>query len=108
MTTPAPFLSAMDAGILVLEGVAAALIVGGAVWAIWNLARWRDPSRARHAMSHMLLLALDFTIGADILKGVSAPADLTAAGVLAVVVVIRIMLTFTLQREVRQKDEDRR
>ena len=49
----------------------------------------------------MLLLALDFTIGADILKGFAAPADLVAVGVVAVIAVIRIVLTFALQRELR-------
>jgi uncharacterized membrane protein len=91
--------------ILALEGVAALLIVGGGVAAISVLVRGRDPAHARHAMSHMLLLALDFTIGADILKGVAAPPDLASVGVVAVVVLIRIVLTFALQRELRPQSE---
>lgn len=56
-------------------------------------------------MSQMLLLALDFTIGADILKGVAARPDLVSVAVLAVVVMIRIVLTFALQRELSPKEE---
>ena len=65
------------------------------------LARARDPARARRAMSQMLLLALDFTIGADVLKSLSAPADLTTVEIVAVVALIRIVLTFALQRELQ-------
>ena len=75
--------------------------MGGAVAALAVLARERDPTRARRAMSQMLLLALDFTIGADILKGVAAPPDLVTVEVVAVVAFIRIVLTFALQRELR-------
>lgn len=91
--------------ILALEGVAALLIVGGGAAAIGVLVRGRDAAHARHAMSDMLLLALDFTIGADILKGVAAPPDFASVGVVAVVVLIRIVLTFALQRELRPRDE---
>lgn len=98
------FLAGIGFIILALEAVAALLIVGGAAAAISVLVRGRDPARARHAMSHMLLLALDFTIGADILKGVATPRDLASVEVVAVVVLIRIGLTFALQRELRPRD----
>jgi uncharacterized membrane protein len=80
--------------------------VGGAIAALAVLARARDVARARRAMSQMLLLALDFTIGADILKGVGAPPDLTAVEIVAVVAFIRIVLTFALQRELRTVPAD--
>jgi uncharacterized membrane protein len=80
--------------------------VGGALAALAVLARARDPARARRAMSQMLLLALDFTIGADILKSVGAPPDLTSVEIVAVVAFIRIVLTFALQRELRPLPAD--
>lgn len=89
-----------------LEAVAAIIIVSGGAAAIGVLVRARDATQARHAMSQMLLLALDFTIGADILKGVAAPADLSAVAVVAVVVLIRLALTFALQRELRAGSRD--
>jgi uncharacterized membrane protein len=85
---------------LALETVAALVIVAGSVAAISVFLRARDPTRARHAMSHILLLALDFTIGADILKSVAAPADASSVAVLGLVVLVRIALTFALRSEV--------
>jgi len=107
MTAAELFTAAIGVIILALEGVAALLIVGGGTAALAVLARGRDATSARQAMSQMLLLALDFTIGADILKGIAAPQDLQAVAVVAVVVVIRIGLTFALQRELRPRSEGR-
>jgi uncharacterized membrane protein len=107
MTAAELFSAGIGVIILALEGVAALLIVGGGAAALAVLARGRDATSARHAMSQMLLLALDFTIGADILKGIATPQDLQAVAVVAVVVVIRIGLTFALQRELRPRDEGR-
>jgi len=72
----------LDPVILFLELVAAAIILGGGVWAVATLVRRRDASEARHEFSHALLLGLDFTIGADMLKLAVAP-DLSAAALAA-------------------------
>ena len=108
MTAADLFAAGIGYVILLLEAVAALLIVGGGVAAISVLVQRRDPARARHAMSHMLLLALDFTIGADILKGLGTQPELAAVAAVAVVVVIRIALTFALQRELRPTTEEAR
>jgi uncharacterized membrane protein/biotin operon repressor len=90
---------------LALEAVAAVLIVGGGAGALRVLMQVRDPARARRTMSQMLLLALDFTIGADILKGASSPPDLASVEVVAIVALIRVLLTFALQREIAERVE---
>jgi len=86
--------------ILFLELVAASIILGGGVWALIKLSRVHDAAVARHEFSHALLLGLDFTIGADMLKLAAAP-DLSAAALAAGVTAVRIALTLTLLREVR-------
>ncbi len=68
----------IDPVILFLELVAASIILCGGVWAVATLGRRRNAAQARHEFSHALLLGLDFTIGADMLKLAAAP-DLSAA-----------------------------
>ena len=90
----------LDQVIPFLELVAALIILGGGVWALVIFARRRDDAQARHDFSHALLLGLDFTIGADMLKLAEAP-DLSAAALAAGVTAVRIALTLTLLREER-------
>jgi uncharacterized membrane protein len=90
----------LDPVIIFLELVAASIILGGSAWSIVTLISRRDPEQARHQFSRALLLGLDFTIGADILKLAAAP-DLSAAALAAGVTAVRIALTLTLMREVR-------
>ena len=90
-----------DPVISVLELSAASIILGGGVWSLINLARRRDAAQARYEFSHALLLGLDFTIGADMLKLAVAP-DLLSVALAAGVAAVRIALTLTLLREVRQ------
>ena len=90
-----------DPVISVLELSAASIILGGGVWSLINLARRRDAAQARYEFSHALLLGLDFTIGADMLKLAVAP-DLLSVALAAGVTAVRIALTLTLLREVRQ------
>ncbi|TLY00740.1 MAG: DUF1622 domain-containing protein [Thaumarchaeota archaeon] len=90
----------LDLVIPFLELVAALIILGGGVWALTIFARRRDAAQARREFSHALLLGLDFTIGADMLKLARAP-DLSAAALAAGVTAVRIALTLTLLREER-------
>jgi uncharacterized membrane protein len=81
-----------------LELVAVSIILGGGLWTIATLVRAHNSMQARREFSHSLLLGLDFTIGADMLKLAIAPnvsAVILAAGVTS----IRIALTLTLLRE---------
>lgn len=90
----------LDPIISFLELVAASIILGGGVWALSTLVRRYDAAQARHEFSQALLLGLDFTIGADMLKLAAAP-DLSAAALAAGVTAVRIALTLTLLREAR-------
>jgi uncharacterized membrane protein len=83
-----------------LELVAATIILGGGVCSIATLVRLHDAMQARRDFSHALLLGLDFTIGADMLKLAAAP-NLSAAALAAGVTGVRIALTLTLLREQR-------
>jgi uncharacterized membrane protein len=84
-----------------LELVAAFVILGGGVWALTIFVRHHDAPESRREFSQALLLGLDFTIGADMLKLAVAP-DLSAAALAAGVTAVRIALTLTLLREQRQ------
>lgn len=90
----------LDPIISFLELVGAAIILGGGAWTLAILVRRHDAEQARHEFSRALLLGLDFTIGADMLKLAVAP-DLSAAALAAGVTGVRIALTLTLLREVR-------
>ncbi len=90
----------LDPIISFLELVAAAIILGGGAWALATLVRRRHAEQASHEFSRALLLGLDFTIGADMLKLTVAP-DLSATALAAGVTAVRIALTLTLLREVR-------
>jgi uncharacterized membrane protein len=90
----------LDSVIPFLELVAALIILGGGVWALTVFARRRDVGQSRREFSHTLLLGLDFTIGADMLKLAVAP-DLSAAALAAGVTAVRIALTLTLLQEER-------
>jgi len=90
----------LDSVIPFLELVAALIILSGGVWALTVFARRRDAAQSRREFSHALLLGLDFTIGADMLKLAAAP-DLSAAALAAGVTAVRIALTLTLLREER-------
>jgi uncharacterized membrane protein len=95
----------LEGAAMLLELGALAVIVGGGAWALAKLARRRDLRGARQAFSQALLFALDFTIGADILKVAAAP-DLATVAVVGAVVAVRIALTFALLWEIG-KDEAR-
>jgi uncharacterized membrane protein len=90
----------LDSVIPFLELVAVFIILAGGLWALVVLAQHRDSAEARHQFSQALLLGLDFTIGADMLKLAIAP-NLSAAVLAAGVTAVRIALTLTLLREQR-------
>ena len=70
--------------------------------AIVMLARRRGVTQARHALSNTILLALDFAIGADIVK-VAANPELSTVLVVGGVVAIRIALTLVIVWELRRE-----
>ena len=97
----------------IVDGVARALdaagvlvIVAGLLWATATYARGQLASRAgvyrryRREVGMAILLGLEFLVAADIIKTVAVEATFTGVGVLALLVVVRTFLSFTLQLEV--------
>jgi uncharacterized membrane protein len=99
--SPDAFRSALEWAAVALESASAVTILGGAATAVYHVARRLDVSRARHSLSHALLLALDFAIGADVIK-VAATPELATVLVVGGIVAIRIALTLTIGWELRR------
>ncbi|TAL23955.1 MAG: DUF1622 domain-containing protein [Nitrospirae bacterium] len=95
----------------VAEGIAVLFIVSGIIGAVIIYVRktfiqragYRAAVESRHHLGHSLSLALEFLIGADILKTAISPSwqDI---GQLAAIVGIRTILNFFLTRELKQME----
>jgi uncharacterized membrane protein len=85
----------------VLEVAGIATIVLGALWAALRSAGRRgvDPGaryrRFRLELGKAILLGLEFLVGADIIRSVSAEPTLGGVSVLGLIVVVRTFLSFT-------------
>ena len=96
---------------VVSEGIAIVIIVSGMLGAlliylkraILRKAGYHAAVQSRHHLGHSLSLALEFLIGADILKTAISPTwqDI---GQLGAIVGIRTVLNFFLTRELRQME----
>lgn len=92
---------------LLIETIGIALIVGFAlyvlVFAAIHLLRGADAGtvfrRTRQRLGRGILLGLEFLVAADIIHTVAVELTFTTVGVLAVVVLIRTFLSFTLDVE---------
>jgi len=58
----------------------------------------------RISLGRVLLLGLEFIIAADLLRTISA-ADYYALGIVAIIILIRTFLSYTLEREIKKTDE---
>ncbi len=54
----------------------------------------------RQQLGRSILLGLEFLVGADIIRTVAVKPTFTSAGVLALIVVIRTFLSFSLELEI--------
>ena len=96
---------------LVIGSVGVLIVVWGVAEATWSFLRLRTvqhssqmfvrASSIRERLGVHLLLALDVFIGADLIGTVLHP-NWTNAGVLAVIVAIRVVLTILLTREITE------
>lgn len=90
------------------EIVGAALLVLGLVFASWLAARtWlrtRDGRAAyvtlRRSIGAVLLLGIEVLVAADLLHTVAVEPTLTNVGILALIVLIRTVLSFSLEIEI--------
>jgi uncharacterized membrane protein len=106
-TAPEVIGALLGVAVWVLEAASTLTILGGAGLAFVALARRRGITQARHALSNAILLALDFAIGADIVK-VAANPELATVLVVGGVVAIRIALTLVIVWELRRGEPDER
>ena len=94
-----------------LEALSALIIAFGALRAIWTYLRQsiiskgdiRQSCRCRIQLGHSLSLALEFLVGADILKTAIAPSW-SEIGQLAAIIGIRTVVNFFLMWELRQSE----
>jgi len=80
-------------------GFVIAIVLSAQLW--W---RTRDGERAfrmlRETIGAVILLGLEILVAADLVKTVTSTPSLTDAAVLAIIVVIRTLLSFSLQIEI--------
>lgn len=91
-----------------LELAGVLIIAGTAVYAsVLSLYTWRENGqhlegfhRLRTRLAAGILLGLEFLVAADIINSVAVDLTLSSVGTLAVIVLIRTFLSFTLSLEV--------
>ena len=94
------------AKILEIGGVA--IILGGVVlasaWFVragWSGKDWSGSyERDRANLGRGILLGLELLVGADIIGTITAPLTFTSVGLLAMIIVIRTFLSFSLETEI--------
>lgn len=92
----------------VVEGVGAAIMVVGGLWALavffWSLRRPSGTaeaySRLRQNLGRAILLGLEVLIVGDIVRTIIVDPTLESVAVLGGIVVIRIILSFSLEVEI--------
>jgi uncharacterized membrane protein len=91
-----------------LEIVGVVIILGGAALSSFWFARdgrrggdWRAAyERYRANLGRGILLGLELLVGADIIGTITAPLTFTSVGLLAIIVIIRTFLSFSLETEI--------
>lgn len=91
----------------ILEAIGLGIIVLLSAWALLfalvRLAKGAAGSavfrETRHRLARGILLGLEFLVGADIVHTVAVDLTFASVGVLAIVVAIRTLLSFTLEVE---------
>ena len=91
-----------------LEVGGVAIILGGVVlasaWFVragWSSKDWNSAyERYRANLGRGILLGLELLVGADIIGTITAPLTFTSVGLLAMIIVIRTFLSFSLETEI--------
>jgi len=102
-------MAAADWATNALELTGVLVIVGGVVFSVFSYVRahyqtgdWSAGYDAlRASLGRGILLGLELLVAADIIKTVSADLDLESVGVLAIIVLIRTFLSFSLEVEIK-------
>ena len=89
-----------------VDGTGVAVVVAGILWATIKGVRRPAASgdedgyrRYRQDIGRAILLGLEFLVAGDIIRTVAVSPSFTSVGVLAVIVVVRTFLSFTLELE---------
>ncbi|MGV9746449.1 DUF1622 domain-containing protein [Rhodococcus zopfii] len=97
----------MDSVGSVIDMVGVAVIVVGALvssWIAYDTRRHRPGQPIyvayRRNLGRSILLGLEFLVAADIIKTVAVTPTFTSVGVLAIIVLIRTFLSWSLQLEI--------
>jgi uncharacterized membrane protein len=103
-----PFAGLMDHVAQGFEALGAAILVVGVIWSVVLavMTAWRSRSSARaylvarQAFGGTLLLGLEVLVAADLVRTVAIAPTLDNVLVLALIVVIRTFLSFSLETEI--------
>jgi uncharacterized membrane protein len=103
-----PFTRLMDHVAQGFEALGAAILVAGVIWsvvlAVMTARRTRSSAKAylvaRQAFGGTLLLGLEVLVAADLVRTVAISPTLDNVLVLALIVVIRTFLSFSLETEI--------
>jgi uncharacterized membrane protein len=106
-----PYVGYLTFGIDVAAGIIIAISAATALFAFFKILRkspkeqTQDKETIRLRLARGLLLALDFEVGSDILKTILVPSA-NELSILAVVVGIRIVLSWSLSKEIDRHNVD--
>jgi uncharacterized membrane protein len=106
-----PYVGYLTFGIDIAAGIIIAISAATALFAFFKILRkspteqTQDKETIRLQLARGLLLALDFEVGSDILKTILVPSANELA-ILAVVVGIRIVLSWSLSKEIDRHNVD--
>jgi uncharacterized membrane protein len=106
-----PYVGYLTFGIDIAAGIIIAISAATALFAFFKILRkspkeqTQDKETIRLRLARGLLLALDFEVGSDILKTILVPSANELA-ILAVVVGIRIVLSWSLSKEIDRHNVD--
>lgn len=93
--------------VIIICGVCSALVRGAALRLSGRRAAKNEWIHLRLSLEETLMLGLQFLMAADIIGTISNP-DLQGVAVLAVIVLLRVILSSTLSREVAEMDRRER
>jgi uncharacterized membrane protein len=106
-----PYVGYLTFGIDIAAGIIIAISAASALLAFFKILRktpkeqTQDKETIRLRLARGLLLALDFEVGSDILKTILVPSA-NELSILAVVVGIRITLSWSLSKEIDRHKTD--
>lgn len=102
--------SLIDVLIFILEFIGVLLIAFGSVKAIWDLVRSKlnfGNEDTKLILAQSLALALEFKMGAEILKTITV-RTLDELMILGAIVLIRVVLSFVIHWEIKTTHEDKK